>query len=114
MGDLVSSRVFKDQNQLRQLLKNQFYIDNEKFTSKINLLIERNDVEQLQWAFDVILDQLKRRRISLDLYELANGGKKVYGKQKYQYLEDEQSQRIMGQIKVFDKYLHLKQKVEID
>ena len=76
MGDLVSSKVFKDQDQLRQLLRNQFYIDNEKFTSKINLLIERNNVEQLQWAFDVILDQLKRRRICSDLYELANGGKK--------------------------------------
>lgn len=114
MGDLVSSRVFKDQNQLRQLLRNQFYIDNEKFTNKINLLIERNDVEQLQWAFDVILDQLRRRRINLDLYELATGGKKVYGEQKYQYLEDEESQKVMGQIKVLDKYLLYKQKVELN
>lgn len=107
MKDLVSPKVFKNQDQLRQLLRNQFYIDNEKFTNRINLLIERNDVEQLQWAFDVILDQLKRRRICSDLYELATGGKKIYGKQKYEYLKSEESQKMMEQMGLLERYREL-------
>lgn len=107
MNVLVSPKVFKSQDQLRQLLRNQFYIGSEKFINKINLLIERNDIEQLQWAFDVILDQLKRRRISLDLYELATGGKKVYGKQKYEYLKSEESQKMMEQMDLLERYREL-------